>query len=213
MGVDHGAVSRVRAVFLDRDGVINDPVFDKVDQRSESPHRPDDVALAGGAIDGIRALRDAGFVLVVISNQPSAAKGKVTLDDLRAVHDRVVALLAAEGLELDDWRYCFHHPDGVVPELAGRCDCRKPAPAMLLEAARAHSVDVAASWTIGDSDADLEAGRAAGTRTILVEHPASAHRRTADAPSDARVRNLAQAAAFLLASEPAAGLPASLPEP
>lgn len=206
-------MSDLRAVFLDRDGVINDPAHDDVDQRPESPHRPDDVVLAPGAVEGIRALRDADLMLVVVSNQPSAAKGKVTLDGLRAVHDRVVALLAAEGVELDDWRYCFHHPDGVVPELTGRCNCRKPAPGLLLDAARAHRIDLAASWTIGDSDADVEAGRAAGTRTILVEHPSSAHRRATHTRSDARVRNLAQAAAFLLASKPVAGAPASLPTP
>jgi D-glycero-D-manno-heptose 1,7-bisphosphate phosphatase len=201
------------AAFLDRDGVINDPALDPVDGRYESPHDPADVVLAAGAVEGLRALRDAGLLLVVVSNQPSAAKGKVTLADLRAVHDRVVALLAAEGLTIDDWRYCFHHPDGVVADLSGPCDCRKPAPGMLLDAARAHGVDLAASWTIGDSDADVGAGRAAGTRTILVEHPRSTHRRTTDARPDARVRNLSQAAALLLASQPAADPPASLPRP
>jgi len=201
------------AAFLDRDGVINDPVVDLVDGRLESPHRPTDVALAAGAVEGVRALRDAGLALIGISNQPSAAKGKVSLADLRAVHDRVVALLAAEGLALDDWRYCFHHPRGVVPELTGSCDCRKPAPGMLLDAARAHGIDLAASWTIGDSDADVEAGRAAGTRTLLVEHPGSAHRRTANVRPDARVRNLSDAAAFVLASRPVPGSPASLHPP
>jgi D-glycero-D-manno-heptose 1,7-bisphosphate phosphatase len=199
------------AVFLDRDGVINDPVVDPVDGRPESPHRPSDVVLAAGAVAGLRALRDARLVLVGISNQPSAAKGKVAPADLRAVHDRVVAMLAVEGLALDDWRYCFHHPDGVVPDLSGPCDCRKPAPGMLLDAARRHGIDLGASWTIGDSDTDVGAGRAAGTRTILVEHPCSAHRRVADVQPDARVRNLSEAAAFVLGSRPLASPPASLP--
>ena len=201
------------AAFVDRDGVINDPVLDPVDGRYESPYDPHDVVLAAGAVEGLRALREGGLILVGISNQPSAAKGKVTLEELRAVHERVVALLAEEGLGLADWRYCFHHPDGVVPELTGPCECRKPAPGMLLDAARAHSIDLAASWTIGDSDADVEAGRAAGTRAILVEHPGSAHRRTAAARPDARVRNLSEAPALILASRPAAGPHASLPRP
>jgi D-glycero-D-manno-heptose 1,7-bisphosphate phosphatase len=210
VGIAHHFVTRA-AVFLDRDGVINDPVVDSVDGRPESPHQPTDVVLAVGAVEGLRALRDGGLLLVGISNQPSAAKGKVALADLRAVHDRVAALLSEEGLALDDWRYCFHHPDGVVPDLSGPCDCRKPAPGMLLVAAHAHGIDLRASWTIGDSDSDVGAGRAAGTRTILVEHPGSAHRRAAGARPDARVRNLSEAAAFVLASGPTAGPPASLP--
>jgi D-glycero-D-manno-heptose 1,7-bisphosphate phosphatase len=201
------------AVFLDRDGVINEPAFDPVDRRAESPHRPHDVELAAGAVEGLRALRGAGFLLVVVSNQPSAAKGKVTLAQLTAVHDRVVKLLAAEGLALDDWRYCFHHPDGVVADLSGPCGCRKPAPGMLLDAGREHGVDLAASWTIGDSDTDVATGRAAGTRTILVEHPRSPHRRTGSERPDGTARNLSHAAALLLASPPVADSPASLPRP
>jgi D-glycero-D-manno-heptose 1,7-bisphosphate phosphatase len=193
---------RRAAVFLDRDGVINDPAHDPVDGTAESPHRPQDVVLADGAVAGLRSLRDARFILVVVSNQPSAAKGKATLTDLRAVHERVVALLQAEGIAIDDWRYCFHHPAGVVPELTGVCACRKPSPGMLLDAAGAHAIDLAASWIVGDSDADVEAGRAAGTGAILVEHPDSAHRRSGDSAADAQVRNLSEGAAFVLASHP-----------
>lgn len=185
------------AAFLDRDGVINDPVWDAIDERHESPHDAEQVVLADGAVEGLRAVRERGFVLVGVSNQPSAAKGKATLDELRAVHERVVALLAEQSIELDDWRYCFHHPAGTVPELTGACDCRKPAPGMLLEAARAHDIDLAASWMIGDSDADVAAGRAAGTRTLLVEHPGSAHRRDGTANPDAHARNLLEAATLL----------------
>jgi D-glycero-D-manno-heptose 1,7-bisphosphate phosphatase len=199
MGVADRALMRP-AVFLDRDGVINEPAFDPVDGHAESPHRPHDVALAEGVVEGLRALRAAGFLLVVASNQPSAAKGKVTLADLRAVHERVVALLGADGVVVDDWRYCFHHPDGVVPELTGACACRKPAPGMLLDAAAEHDIDLRTSWMIGDSDTDVEAGRVAGARTILVEHGASAHRRKSDVRADPRARNLSEAAAFVLAS-------------
>jgi D-glycero-D-manno-heptose 1,7-bisphosphate phosphatase len=192
----------IRAAFLDRDGVINDPVPDPIDGRHESPHRPDDVRLAEGAVEGLTKLREDGFLLIGVSNQPSAAKGKVTLDDLRAVHERVVALLADEGIKLDDWRYCFHHPDGIVPELTGACDCRKPAPGMLLDAAREHGVDLHASWMIGDSDADVSAGRTAGARTILVAHPGSAHRRHGKVDADEHARNLADAAALIHTRSP-----------
>lgn len=186
------------AVFLDRDGVINDPVFDAQDGRLESPTDPAQVVLADGAVEGIRMLRDAGLLLVAVSNQPAAAKGKATLKDLQAVHERVVALLADAGVALDGWIYCYHHPDGVVDGLSGPCGCRKPAPGMLLEAAQRHGIDLAASWIVGDSDADIAAGRAAGCQAVLVLHPDSAHRRSGNTLPDAEVRNLQGAAAFIL---------------
>ena len=183
------------AVVLDRDGVLNDLVYDEEDGRPESPLHPDQVRLADGAVRGLRALHDAGLVLVVASNQPAAAKGKATMDDLRAVHGRLVELLDAHGLALDGFRYCFHRrEDG--------CDCRKPAPGMLLELAAEHDLDLARSWMVGDTDADVGAGQAAGTRTVLVEHPDSAHKRTGDAHPDGVARNLEEAAAFLLGHDP-----------
>jgi D-glycero-D-manno-heptose 1,7-bisphosphate phosphatase len=166
------------AVFLDRDGVIVEPVPDALLGTDESPYRAQDVALVAGATEAIRALRERGFLLVGISNQPAAAKGNATLEALRDVHARTVQLLAAAGASLDDWRYCFHHPAGVDPDLGVACDCRKPAPGLLLAAAEDHGIDLARSWMVGDSDSDVVAGAAAGTRTVLVEHPRSGHRRS-----------------------------------
>jgi D-glycero-D-manno-heptose 1,7-bisphosphate phosphatase len=185
------------AVFLDRDGVLNDPVFDQTDGRPESPLRATDIVLADGAAEGCRLLQDAGFLLVVASNQPGAAKGKATPEELWAVHERVVELLADDGVQIDDWRYCFHHPQAVVPELRGPCDCRKPSPGMLFDAANAHGIDLPGSWMVGDSDGDIEAGRQAGCRTILIEHPGSAHRRSGNVQPAALARNLFAAAALI----------------
>jgi len=165
------------AVFLDRDGVIVEPVPDALLGTHESPYRAHDVALVAGAVQAIRALREQGFLLVGVSNQPAAAKGNAKLEDLRAVHARTSELLSAHDADLDDWRYCFHHPAGVDPALAGPCGCRKPAPGLLLAAAAQHEIDLEQSWTVGDSDSDVAAGAAAGTRTVLVEHPRSRHRR------------------------------------
>jgi D-glycero-D-manno-heptose 1,7-bisphosphate phosphatase len=189
-------VSR-RAAFLDRDGVLNEPVPDPVDGRPESPLRPEDVRLVDGAADGARALRDAGFALVVVTNQPAAAKGKATVADIEAVNERVRELLRQAGVELDGWRTCLHHPDAAVPELGGACDCRKPAPGMLIDMARELELDLSGSWMLGDSDVDVVAGRAAGCRTVLIEHPLTAHRRSDESPADARHRNLRDAAAFV----------------
>ncbi len=188
-----------RAVFLDRDGVINEPVPDARSGRPESPYRPEDVRLAEGAVDALRMLHEGGFVLIVVSNQPAAAKGTVSMDQLRAVHGRVVELLAAHGVELDDWRYCFHHPEGVVPQLTGACECRKPAPGMLLDAAREHDLDLAASWIVGDSDVDIQAGETAGVKTVLVQNPLTEHRRKGAAAQEI-VRNLSEAVGIILDS-------------
>jgi D-glycero-D-manno-heptose 1,7-bisphosphate phosphatase len=165
------------AVFLDRDGVIVDLVPDPLTGTDESPYTPRDVRLLPDVPEALRALRDAGYVLVGVSNQPAAAKGNVPLEQLHAVHERTADLLAAAGVELDDWRYCFHHPDGTVLELTGPCDCRKPAPGMLLAAAEDLGIDLGRSWMVGDSDSDVIAGARAGCRTALIEHPGSTHRR------------------------------------
>jgi D-glycero-D-manno-heptose 1,7-bisphosphate phosphatase len=188
------------AVFLDRDGVLNDPVLDPADGRLESPLHAADVVLAAGAVDGCRALQKAGFFLAVVSNQPGAAKGKTTLEELWAIHERVAGLLAEHDVVIDEWRYCHHHPEATVAELRGPCACRKPAPGMLLETAAARGIDLSASWMVGDSDGDIEAGQRAGCQTVLVEHPGSAHRRIGNVRPDAVVRDLSAGAAFILRS-------------
>lgn len=164
-------------VFLDRDGVLNELVPDPVTGVAESPLRVRDVALIHGAAAAARRLAEAGFLLACVSNQPAAAKGAVSVERLRAVHARVVELLAGEGVGLAASRLCLHHPDGVVDGLARACRCRKPAAGMLIDVAAELAADPGASWMVGDSDSDVAAGRAAGCRTLLVENPVSAHRR------------------------------------
>lgn len=190
-----------RAVFLDRDGVLNALAVDPVSGRPESPYRPQDVRLTPGAADAVRLLRTLGLPLAVVSNQPAAAKGTATRRDLELVHEAVVELLAREGVAVDEVRYCLHHPDGTDPDLAGPCDCRKPAPGLILQAAAALGLGDGAlgrSWIIGDSDVDVRAGRAAGLRTILVEEPRSAHRRGGDVRPDHRAPDVLEAARIVV---------------
>jgi D-glycero-D-manno-heptose 1,7-bisphosphate phosphatase len=165
------------AAFLDRDGVLNELVADPVSGLAESPLTVEQVRLMPGAAAAALRLARAGYVLVCVSNQPAAAKGKVSIERLLAVHERVAELLAAEGVTFAAARLCLHHEHAVVPELAGPCACRKPAPGMLLDAAGALGLDMARSWMVGDTDADIGAGKAAGTRTLLIGNPASAHKR------------------------------------
>jgi D-glycero-D-manno-heptose 1,7-bisphosphate phosphatase len=195
-------VSRARAAFVDRDGTINQLVPDPHTGRPESPLRTEDVALIPGAAAALTRLAAGGWLLVGVSNQPAAAKGTVSLEQLARVQARVLELLAAEGASFDDFRICRHHPDGVVPELARPCDCRKPAPGMLLEAAQKLDIDLERSWMIGDTDGDVLAGAAAGCRTLQLGQEASAHKRTGSARPDAVSPDLEAAAALLLGEEP-----------
>ena len=188
-----------RAAFVDRDGVINALTADPVTGRPESPLRVEDVALLPGVAAALTGLAGGGWLLVGVSNQPSAAKGFVSVAAIEAVQNRVLSLLRDEGVEFDAFELCLHHPDGIVPELTGRCDCRKPAPGMLLAAAGRLAIELGSSWMIGDTDGDMLAGRAAGCRTILVTHEPSAHKR-GGAQADLLVPDLAAAAAALLAN-------------
>jgi len=189
------------AVFVDRDGVINELAPDPVSGRPESPLEPGPVALLPSVADALRRLRGAGYLLVGVSNQPAAAKGVVSAEQLEQVQARVLALLEREGVTLDAFRLCFHHPDGVDAALTRTCDCRKPAPGMLLDAARVFGIDLAASWMVGDTDGDVAAGAAAGCRTVLVENPASAHKRSCEARPDGRVPDLVAAAELILRAD------------
>lgn len=187
------------AVFFDRDGVVNELEPDGATGRPESPLDPGSVRLVPGAAEALRRLREAGYLLIGVSNQPAAAKETVTRATLDAVQQRVLDLLADEGVVPDAFRTCFHHPEGTDPQLARACDCRKPAPGLLLGAAEELGVDLRSSWMIGDTDADVAAGAAAGCRTILVEHAGSAHKRHGAAPPDAAVPDVLAAATLVVA--------------
>lgn len=193
-----GDLSAAEAVFVDRDGVINELRVDTVSGKPESPLRAEDVVLIPGAAVALRRLTAAGITLVGVSNQPAAAKGRVSIAELSAVQARVIELLDANGVSFADFRLCLHHPDGSVEGLAGACDCRKPAPGMILDAARDLQIDVARSWMIGDTDDDVLAGRAAGCRTVLIEHRPSSHKRTGGAPPDAVAADLRAAVDVVL---------------
>jgi histidinol-phosphate phosphatase family protein len=149
-----------RAVFLDKDGTLVENVPYNVD--------PALVRLVPGAGAALRMLREAGFRLFVVSNQSGVARGYFPIDALDAVERRVRELLAEEGVAIEAFRWCPHHAEGTVAEYAIACECRKPRPGMLLDLAREHALDLAASWMIGDSEADDAAGHAAGCRTALV---------------------------------------------
>lgn len=163
------------AVFLDRDGLLNDLVFYPSSGEWESPRVPGDLILRPGVVPFLRGLSEAGWPLFLVSNQPSAAKKKTTLGALEAVHEAFLQAIAPTGFV--EAFYCHHHPEAVVQELKGPCPCRKPGIHFLELAASRYGVDLSASWMVGDQDMDIFCGGAAGCRTILVPNPASASKR------------------------------------
>jgi len=149
-----------RAVFLDRDGTIIDDVG--------YLRNPAQVRLLTGAAEGLRTLAAAGYLLVVISNQSGLARGLATPADLAAGHERMAELLAREGVALAASYYCPYLAEGSVREYVRTSDLRKPGPGMLLRAAWELGLFLPLCWTVGDAARDVEAGAAAGTRTIRI---------------------------------------------
>ena len=150
-----------QALFLDRDGTLVHP--------GHYPSRPEDLHLYAGIGPELRVLQKAGFRLVIITNQAGIARGYFTEADLQRMHAHLTSELAFLDVHLDGIYYCPHHIDGVIPELAIHCDCRKPQPGMLLQAAADLDIDLQNSWFVGDILDDIEAGNRAGCRTILVD--------------------------------------------
>jgi D-glycero-D-manno-heptose 1,7-bisphosphate phosphatase len=160
-----------RAVFLDRDGTLIDVVRDEEAGVISVAFHPDQLRLLPGVVDGLRALAGAGYVLAIASNQPGPAKGQFSAAAVKRTNDALVAQLAAEGITIAKVAVCMHHPiggPGGDQELVGPCACRKPLPGLLDDLATALGVDRAASWMVGDSRGDVDAGRAAKVKTALL---------------------------------------------
>jgi len=172
-----------RAVFLDRDGVLNEPTV-----RDGKPYPPSTLAdfrIYPEAASVCRRLRDAGFVLIVVTNQPDVARGTQRREVIDGFHER----LRAE-VPLDEVLCCFHDD-------ADRCACRKPAPGLILDGAQRWDIDLAESFLIGDRWRDVEAGRSAGCATVFIDRGYDERLRSAPTVT---VRSLEDAAAFILAA-------------
>jgi D-glycero-D-manno-heptose 1,7-bisphosphate phosphatase len=156
--------NKQRAVFLDRDGVIN--------QARGHIKSPNEFMLIDGAAQAIKAINQLGYLAIVVTNQPVIARGECTEAELDTIHKKMETELGKEGAYIDDLFYCPHHPDkgfpGERPELKVDCDCRKPKPGMLLKAAQKYNIDLSRSWMVGDDDRDIQAGINAGCKTALI---------------------------------------------
>lgn len=173
-----------KAVFLDRDGTI---IVNR--HYGSDPAR---IKLLDGVIEGLLELREAGYKLLLVSNQSGVARGYFDEGAIARMHDRLQRLLDAHGAALDGLEYCPHHPEGVASPYDVECSCRKPAPGMLRRAARKHGINLSTSWMVGDIEADVEAGRRAGVRTVLVGPETSLP------PPDFRAKDFTAAVRYIL---------------
>jgi D-glycero-D-manno-heptose 1,7-bisphosphate phosphatase len=151
-----------KAVFLDKDGTLVEDVPYSCDVNR--------IRLMPGVRQGLRRLDAAGYVLIVVSNQSGVAHGLFSVEALSCVEMKLRALLADADVRLDGFYYCPHHPDGRIPAYATACDCRKPSPGLFMQATSDWAIDLTASWMVGDILHDVEAGRRAGCRTILLDN-------------------------------------------
>jgi D-glycero-D-manno-heptose 1,7-bisphosphate phosphatase len=182
VGIHGGNAVKRKAVFLDRDGVLNQAVV-----RNGKPYPPASAAelvLAPDAETTLRELKAEGFLLLVVTNQPDVAKGITT----RAAVEEINQKLAA-ALPVDEIFVCYHQDKD-------RCDCRKPKPGMILEGTRKYNVDLAESFMVGDRWRDVEAGQNAGCRTVFID--GGYEEQQPARPADARVHTLKAAADWIL---------------
>lgn len=156
--------NKQRAIFLDRDGTLN--------QYVGFLRNIDDFALIDGAAEAVKLINESGYLAIVVTNQPVIARGEVSLEELQEIHNKMETLLGQQGAYVDDIFYCPHHPhkgyEGERPEYKIECECRKPKPGMLLAAAEKYNIELSESWMIGDGDSDVEAGLNAGCKVAKV---------------------------------------------
>ena len=146
-----------KAIFLDRDGTLNN------NRDHYYIWKAEDFQLNPGVVEALTELRERGYMLIVITNQGGVSKGKYTIEDVEALHHHMQSLLEQKGAVIDEIYYCPHHSDNEA------CLCRKPQPLMIEKALARYNIDPGQSYFIGDSERDIEAGKAAGVRTILIE--------------------------------------------
>jgi len=157
-----------RAVFLDRDGVINAYVYNPEFGTVDSPAHPNEFVLLPEAARAIAELNRAGLPVIVISNQPGIAKRKFNLSLLGAMTEKMHVETRKAGGRIDAVYYCLHHPQSALPQYRALCNCRKPGPGLLLQAAEDWGLDLGKSYMVGDGVTDIQAGAAAGAKTILI---------------------------------------------
>lgn len=171
------------AVFIDRDGVLNQAIVR--DGKPYPPERVEDVIIPAGANEALRSIKASGYLIIVVTNQPDVGKGLQSKQIIDAIHGAL-----RQQLQIDAFRVCYHVDED-------KCNCRKPKPGMILDAAREFKIDLARSFMIGDRWRDIEAGNAAGCKTILIQ-PETPYRETPARGMSATFHSLGEAATFIV---------------
>jgi D-glycero-D-manno-heptose 1,7-bisphosphate phosphatase len=161
-------IMKNKAVFLDRDGVINELIYYGDMGIVDSPFTVEQFKLFPDVGKAIKKLKKLGFIIVVVSNQPGIAKNNFSMEVFKKISEKMKRELKKQGATVDAEYYCFHHPYAKAKKYKKNCDCRKPKPGMLLKAAKDYTIDLAKSWMIGDGITDIQAGQTAGCKTILI---------------------------------------------
>ncbi len=191
--------NRQKCVFIDRDGTIN--------QFRGLISREEDFELEKCAAEAIRLLNEAGYLAIVITNQPVVARGLCGMEDVRRIHRKMQTLLGEQGAYLDDIGFCPHHPDKGYPEENPRyktaCGCRKPAVGMIEAMKEKYNIDISQSYMVGDSTVDIQTGRNAGLKTILVLTGQAGLDGKYDVHPDAAAEDLKEAVSIILQTEQA----------
>lgn len=162
-----------KAVFLDRDGIINELVYFPEQGIVDNPINPSQVRLVFGIDQLIKVSKRLGYLIIVISNQPAIGLKKLKNSDFKKIDKKINYLLKKNGANIDAWYYCFHHPFAKLEKYKKGCSCRKPKTGLFKQAANDFNIALSNSWIIGDGVNDIKAGKKAGCKTILLANISS----------------------------------------
>lgn len=171
-----------KAVFCDRDGVLNKMIYREVRKEYEPPHTTEELKFFDNVFDGFYMLQDSGFEIFIVSNQPDYAKGKAEYKDILSVSEEFKRIIESNGIKIREYYYCFHHPNAVIDSLRIKCECRKPGTKFVEEAISKYDIEREKSFFIGDRNSDILCGKKAGLRTILVKNPDSDYKEDENKP-------------------------------
>lgn len=189
-----------KAVFLDRDGVINELIYHREQGIIDSPFTVNQLRIIDGVPEALQIIHEAGYKAIIVSNQPGIAKKHMTQQTFEAIRRQLTDELKKADSFVDAEYYCLHHPQAVVADLKRTCDCRKPEAGLIKKAANELDIDLKSSWMVGDGITDIQAGKRAACRTILIgkEKCELCHRMEQEnAKPDVVCENLLQAAFFI----------------
>jgi D-glycero-D-manno-heptose 1,7-bisphosphate phosphatase len=181
-----------KAVFLDRDGVINPLVYNVNTGEYESPHVPEDFSLYPYVLKALKLIKKLGFKIIIISNQPSYAKGKTTMENIKAIENMLYIFSEENGKLIDEYYYCYHHPDGVIAEYTQNCLCRKPGTLFVEKAIQDFNLNIKECYFVGDQDTDIQCGNSMGMYTIKIDNKHSLLKSGNSIPGET-VKNLCEA--------------------